>query len=278
MPTNLFETAVTLAEYSLLIIGLVLGWRFVLGSAARARARETGPALPPWNTPLADFLVSVFLILGGGLLASFACGVLLGSFHLAADTKAILGSAAFQFGLLIGPALLPLNLGHPALRPPLSRAVLKSGLVTFLIALPIVTAVNLTWLELLKITGLPSEQQDLLRMFTQTDSTALLALMAVLATMVAPVAEELLFRATIFRYVRTRLPRWIALLLPGIIFAALHVNWATLDGLPSFAPLIMLAVVFSVAYERTGWIATPMIAHALFNLHTILLLFAGVTT
>jgi membrane protease YdiL (CAAX protease family) len=170
-----------------------------------------------------------------------------------------------------------LKLGHHPVCPPLNGGTLRSGLITFLIALPIVTAVNLGWIGVLKVCGLPVEQQDLLRMFSEASSPALLGLMIVLATLIAPLTEELLFRAVLFRYLRTRLPRWLALLLPGVIFASLHVDWAKLDGLASFGPLVTLAIVFSLAYERTGRIGTVVVAHALFNLHTILVLFTGPT-
>jgi membrane protease YdiL (CAAX protease family) len=148
-----------------------------------------------------------------------------------------------------------------------------------LIAVPVVTVVNVTWVEVIKYLGLPAEQQDLVRLFTQAKDPALITLFIVFATIVAPVAEELLFRATMFRYLRTRIPRWIALFVPGTIFALLHVNWQTpaLEGLPSLLPLITLAVIFSIAYERTGQIATAIVAHSLFNMLTILLVFLGVT-
>ena len=74
------------------------------------------------------------------------------------------------------------------------------------------------------------------------------------------------------------MPRWAALLIPALLFASLHVNWVTLEGLASFAPLAVLAIMFSLAYERTGHIGTPMVAHALFNLNTVILIFAGVGT
>ena len=166
----------------------------------------------------------------------------------------------------------------PSTRPSSQSSAFSSGFATFLIALPIVTLVNLAWLQFLKVTGLPTEQQDLLRMFSDADHPALIILLIVLATLVAPVTEELLFRGIFFRYLRTRIPRWLALILPGTIFAALHVNWPTLEGLPSLVPLVTLAVIFSIAYERTGKITTAMVAHGLFNLHTILLLFSGATT
>jgi hypothetical protein len=100
--------------------------------------------------------------------------------------------------------------------------------------------------------------------------------MIVLALVTAPISEELVFRAGLFRYFRTRMPRSIALIAPALMFAVLHVNWETLEGLASVGPLVMLATIFSLAYERTGRIGTSMVAHALFNLNTIMLIFTGV--
>jgi len=275
MPATPANIVITLVEVGLLIVGLLLLWRYVLSSAARERYQSG--KLEFWNVSVSDFLLFAFLIIAGGLVAGFFGGVILARFDLSTDTRMILGSAAFQFGLLIGPAMLPLNLSHHPLRPPLVSG-LRSGFATFLIALPIVTLVNFAWLELLKKLGLPTEQQGLLRMFTQATEPALIGLMIVLATLIAPVTEELLFRATLFRYLRTRIPRLAALFLPGTVFGAMHVNWVTLEGLPSLLPLVTLAVVFSLAYERTGTIATAMVAHGLFNLHTILLLLSGATS
>jgi hypothetical protein len=91
----------------------------------------------------------------------------------------------------------------------------------------------------------------------------------VLAVGVAPIAEEAIFRAGLFRYLRTRIPRPVAL-------------WSRPSCLPRFTPTPWLSprsspsASCSAAYERTGRIAIPMVAHALFNLHTMLLLLAGI--
>jgi uncharacterized protein len=277
MPATPTNIAVTIAEVGLLVAGLVLLWRYVLSERARKARRESG-GLPAWDVSVSDFLLFAFLMIAGGLVAGLVAGAISARWNLAEDTRTIVGSAAFQLGLLIAPALLPFFRTPPATRPLSRSTAFGSGLATFLIALPIVTLVNLLWLQFLKVTGLPTEQQDLLRMFSDADEPALIILLVVLATLVAPVTEELLFRAIFFRYLRTRIPRWLALVVPGTIFAALHVNWPTLEGLPSLVPLITLAVIFSIAYERTGKITTAMVAHGLFNLHTILLLFSGATT
>lgn len=274
MPVTPFNLAVSLAELALLVSGLVLLWRLVLRPAARVQPR--GLELAPWNVTLIEFLLFVFLVFAAGMAGNLAVALALGGLHLSADARTVISSAGFQLGLLAGVTLLPLGREQSPAESVISRASVLSGIAAFLIALPIITVVNLAWLGILKLFDVPADQQDLLRLFTTTDSTGLLLTMVLLATLVAPLAEELLFRATLYRYLRTRIPRWVALLLPGTIFAALHVNWISLDGLASFAPLITLAVVFSLAYERTGRIGTAVVAHALFNLHTILILLSGI--
>ena len=62
--------------------------------------------------------------------------------------------------------------------------------------------------------------------------------------------------------------------MPGssaIVFGALHGNYV------AFLPLVAFGVILSLAYERTGSILVPMVAHSLFNLNTILLVIAGVS-
>jgi len=41
-------------------------------------------------------------------------------------------------------------------------------------------------------------------------------------------------------------------------------------------PAGALGIIFSIAYERTGRIEPAMVAHALFNLNTVVLILAGV--
>jgi membrane protease YdiL (CAAX protease family) len=91
-----------------------------------------------------------------------------------------------------------------------------------------------------------------------------------MGVVVAPLGEELLFRAGLFRISRRYLPRWAALLLSALAFASLHLSTV------HFVPLTVLGVVFGIAYERSGSLLVPVIAHGLFNLNSILLILAGV--
>jgi membrane protease YdiL (CAAX protease family) len=258
-------------EILLMLYGALLFWR-VAGSPA-ARANRPPPALLPWDAPLHEFLLFLFLVLFGAMTASFLSNSLgRGLLKLVGDEITVFNGAFAQLGMLGGIAAYRLGVDKA---PPAPANIFTSGAATFLISLPILTATSFVWQTLLEWSGLPVEKQDLIDMFANVDSPVLLTIMIVLAIVTAPLSEELIFRAGLFRYFRTRMPRWAALTVPAAIFASLHVNWQTFEGLASLGPLMMLAVIFSLAYERTGRIGTSMVAHALFNLNTILLIFSG---
>lgn len=265
-------TAIATAfELGLLLAGSILLWRFALSPAARLG--KMPPALPRWNAPLTDFLLFLWLVCSGGFAGSLAAGSFLKAHPLSSDEVAALATAAGQFGILGGLAVFNIWFDRHRAPPAHSKEnVFWSGIVTFLIAMPVVTVTSLVWQALLELGGLPAEKQDLIRMFLEVKSPWLLAVMIILACVGAPLVEELIFRAGIFRFARTRLPRWAALLVPACLFGLLHQNLA------SFAPLVVLGVLFSLAYERTGRIGTSMIAHGLFNLNSLILILAGIET
>lgn len=153
-------------------------------------------------------------------------------------------------------------------REPLAK-VFVHALSALLIALPIVALTSFAWNLVLRVLGLPNEPQDLLAVFNGVESKSLLAAMLFIACVLAPLNEELLFRGAIFRFCRQRFGRALALLVSGVLFGSLHGNWA------SFVPLAALGAVLALAYERTGDIRVPIIAHGLFNLNTLVILLSG---
>ncbi|HVS54225.1 MAG TPA: type II CAAX endopeptidase family protein [Opitutaceae bacterium] len=271
MPDRVTAFAITF-EACLVLAGIGATWRIALSSSAWMR--RVPAALGAWSVSPTDFLFFLWLPLCGGILAQFAAQSLGWLSRLPDEEKLVAVNAALQLGFLAGVGLFlaafPRRFalapgGTAAPRVPL----LASGFVTFLIALPVVFLAAFLWRLLLDALGLPLETQTAIELFTQTKSPGWRAGFGVIAVVLAPTTEELVFRAGFFRYLRTRLPRWAALLLPACVFAALH------QSLASFAQLAVLGIVFSLAYERTGRIGTSIVAHALFNLNTIVLLLAG---
>ena len=79
------------------------------------------------------------------------------------------------------------------------------------------------------------------------------------AGVVAPLAEELFFRGYVFRsYLKTRGPL-VAYGLSSLLFAALHLN------VPALLPILVLALAFCWAYQRTGSLVPSIVGHALNN-------------
>jgi membrane protease YdiL (CAAX protease family) len=76
---------------------------------------------------------------------------------------------------------------------------------------------------------------------------------------VAPVAEEVLFRGFLYGKLRTRMPVWIAVLLTSVLFGLIHSQWNV--GLDVFA----LSVVLCSLREITGSIWSGILLHMLKN-------------
>jgi uncharacterized protein len=271
-PLSPFATLVLAFELGCVAAGLVILWRHGLSPAARA----IPPRLPAWDAPWPEFLTFTASVLLGTFLVAALAGLAVRQAGLAGHAATIANGAGAQLGMLLGVLFHHRILAPAATGPrPAGGAFLRAGIATFLAALPLLLLTAPLWELTLRATGLPTARQDLIRILTEIDSPVLLAAMVLLAVVIAPLTEELVFRAGVFRYLRTRWPRWAALLLPSAFFAALHVNWSTLEGLASALPLVVLAVIFSLAYERTGQLGTAVVAHACFNLNTLLVLFAG---
>jgi uncharacterized protein len=263
----------------------VICW--IAGVILLFRGAARGPAsLLRWEVSPEKFITCVLLVAFGGLIVPqilpYISNDTLGPAAYDGDWWMILQGTAFQGGMLGGAGLAAILLrvgrtptGEPPLLPPAvsqPRSVLVSGVVTFLIALPLVGAVGFVWKWILTTFGIDPGEQEMIGLFRNASDPILLVWMWVLAAVIAPVTEELIFRAGLFRYLHKRVQRPFALGVPALLFAALHGNIA------AFVPLFALGVFFAFAYERTGRIGVPMIAHALFNLNTILMILAGVVS
>ena len=119
------------------------------------------------------------------------------------------------------------------------------------------------------VLGLSEDQNTLLQDTGFGDSVLKDALLAVLFTVAAPVAEELLFRGLLFRTLRDGLSRrgprfgmWMGAILSGLIFGGLHIG----GGQDAFVPVLMLlGIVLALAYHWSGTIYVPIAIHAFNN-------------
>ncbi|MGH7995891.1 MAG: lysostaphin resistance A-like protein [Opitutaceae bacterium] len=281
------SAVLTRAGYGLEGLLLVAG-ALVLLRLALERQRESGgspapgcpaaPAFPPWPGTVSDLFLLFAVAVGGALLLPVIASFALRHAPLGeTNARFIIMIPAFEAGLLAG--ICCFHYGYlrlaPSARAPALHSALVLGALTFLAAFPIVGAVNFGWTAALDRVGMHVSEQTVAQLFQELPSLPLRIAFGFFACVAAPFNEELLFRAGIFRCLRSRMPRWAAILISALIFGAAH--WA-LDrqaGAASFLPLVAFGIVLAVAYERTGRISTTIIAHALFNLNSLLALCVG---
>ena len=194
------------------------------------------------------------------------------SFRLEGDRFIIFSNTIAHLGFLGGVAAF--NLAPPgrfALGNFSAVQALRSGLITFLVSLPFVTLTALAWTGLLTLCGLPVENQLAIDLFGRTSSRSpWVFLLGFTAVVIAPFAEEMIFRAGIFRFVRTRLPRWAALL-----FRLPFRRDASQSG--HLRATRRSRHHLRARLRRTGDMVTAIVAHAAFNLNMVVLLLAGVS-
>jgi membrane protease YdiL (CAAX protease family) len=105
-------------------------------------------------------------------------------------------------------------------------------------------------------------------------SGAKLVVFAVVAALVAPVSEELLFRGLLLRALRRRFPPAIAIGVQALVFALAHPLLSpTLGDLAVVPALFLLGVASGLAAETKGDLSASILMHIGFNLITTLAAF-----
>ena len=145
------------------------------------------------------------------------------------------------------------------------------GLVTGFGLVVIAMALALSTSLLIQALGDQAEPQKLVTLIAEEaakpDQTGTLVFFVVMAAVVAPVVEEILFRGILYPAIKQiGYPR-IAAIGTAILFALFHVNLLT------FASLTAVALGLIALYEFTDNLLAPIVAHAVFNASNLTMLF-----
>lgn len=122
------------------------------------------------------------------------------------------------------------------------------------------------------LTRHPAVQQEVVTVLQKGNSPrGEQVFVAVLAVLVAPVAEEMLFRGIVYPTLKQGGHPRAAWWLTSLLFAAMHFNAL------SFLPLTVFSMILIYLYEKTGSLWASITAHSLFNFANFLfmLLTAG---
>ena len=106
-------------------------------------------------------------------------------------------------------------------------------------------------------------KQETVKLLGESKDPLVLGLVAMVACVGAPLAEEVVFRGYIYAAVKrfTNIP--FAVIFSGLLFGAVHGN------LLALLPLTVLGIVLALAYEYTGSLWAPIAIHFCFNAATV---------
>lgn len=237
--------------------------------------------LHPWALSWTDFGIFIFIIFLSILAAQSFVSPLLPE---NADLEPDLLDPKIAFLSILSlhlPVLLAFSLfrKYYTSAPPLKLSTvpskvsddLKQAFTTFIQILPVIWISALLWnliLSILQSLSLIDEFpiQPIVELLAQDISITQFLLLGLLAIVLAPITEEILFRGCLYRFLKGKFPLLLAQLSTAFLFALVHNN------LNSFLPLVLIGFVLVRIYESSGSIRQAMFFHAFFNASSFLFL------
>ncbi|HEX3857577.1 MAG TPA: CPBP family intramembrane glutamic endopeptidase [Verrucomicrobiae bacterium] len=144
-------------------------------------------------------------------------------------------------------------------RGPRLKHALLTAVGFIIVVLPVVLLLQGASIHALEKFGWPPEDQAAVKLVTDAKSLWTTIYLGVFAVVIAPVAEEFIFRGMLFPFVKQLGWPRLAWLGVSFLFALIHLN------APTFVPLFAFALALTWLYEKTDNLLAPITAHALFN-------------
>ena len=261
------EASSSVAEAACATVLMIAGVTALAWQVKQAR-REPSQGIPAWKGEWLDF---------GIWLSAIYCAAYVGIsvFKLCFGNRGV--DPADEFGLILRGSTMhaatlaaqltmlwrwrtwspwPVNQARYS-----GKYLFNQAVLAWLAAYPVLAVASWVWQWIIHVVHQPTAPlQQAVQFLGHASSPKQVTVLIVFAGVIAPINEELFFRAGLYRFIKSRMPAGYALVAVNLLFAAAHAN------LLSFLPLFILGVLLTRLYERCGNIAAPIAFHALFNL------------
>lgn len=260
--------------YTAIIVGGLICLVREIFFKRKADSSSAQRALGPWKIKgldLALILTFIYLLIfGAGALTMEGYKLLYNTEEIAEEHLFILG---FPMHVAILASLYGFfryfNLADDVPLNPvkyLVSGIVARGFYYFLAIIPILLAAGFLCPMVLEFLKLPMDPQDLVTQVLNMGVSPMFFLITFLAVVMAPISEELLFRAFIYRSLKSYASPKVSAIITSLMFAGMHFNWH------SFLPLFLLGLWLCRTYEKTGNLWVPIVLHAFFNGNTLVTL------
>lgn len=122
---------------------------------------------------------------------------------------------------------------------------------------------------LLQFLGIDASQgsHPIVPSLMKSKNSEMFLFIVLLATVVAPLVEEVMFRGVLYQWMRKYLSPLTAIVSNGIVFAVVHPQ-----GPIGIVPLTFIGAVLCLLREWRGSLVAPIVAHGCFNAGTLFML------
>lgn len=216
-----------------------------------------------WRDLLVIFIGIFLLVIIGVIIfvaVTFARGENLDNFLQPTISQTLLLTALEAAALILGVYLFGLRLNKRTWKDVGVRSTTWPWvIISTIITIIIIPIASLITIAILFASGQPLENPQIDFLLPEGLSAINAFYMLILAGILAPLGEELLFRGVLYTFIRERWGIWIGVVASALIFGLIHGNLAV--GITAFILGIVTALVFE--YSKSLW--TAVIVHAINN-------------
>lgn len=140
-------------------------------------------------------------------------------------------------------------------------------LITLIVSVFAIPLTGLITLLIMLVLGLPLENPQVDFLLPDDISLLTAALMILLAGILVPIAEELIFRGFLYNFLKERWGVWPGVFISALVFAIIHGN--VIVGVTAF----FLGIILAILYEYSHSLWTSILFHSVNNSAKIALLY-----
>jgi membrane protease YdiL (CAAX protease family) len=219
VPTEATPTAASLSLKRRILLCIALPvWVFLGFMLAQALVLVLIEVLQQLGVPLDLINPSLFQVIAGGVIYGLSLALVIGVPWLVKKAR----TTKEDLGLHRPPSLMDV-------------VWVPVGAISYLILTALVTAFAMAFLTFVNY----EQVQD--TGFTNITSQSEYILAFIMLVIVAPIAEEILFRGYLLGKLRKHAPLWVAIFITSLLFAIVHFAWNV--GLDVFALSIVLCLL-----------------------------------
>ena len=267
-PKAVFFKRSLITGFFIFLLGLILNLGFLIGKRRLISKLPQNKKAAPWD--VSDVVRAVIIIIFVGYILGILLGLFLNIHHIKMDTNLHMMFSTFVLDIIAGFIVFYFvlikykeNLSSIGVTFASFYKNILSGITAYISVIPILLLSLVLSILLLEMFGYKPPTQPVVEIFLQEKRSNVILFLAVFASVLGPVIEEIFFRGFLYNALKKSFDMLLAVVLSAALFSALHTNMA------GFVPIMILGILMACLYEATGSLITSMAVHIIHNSITV---------